>query len=422
MTIRHHHTTTLLRRCLVPLSIVMTLVGCGMPMAYAPLMATAPMESGIRTQSVPGRFVVQFKGAQASERFRSRTKARLYKNLAEIGVEVIEMPAATDIQSVQAAEEVEFAEPDYLYSFNPTAAETLADKSEKADPGLAAQYALRIVNAAGAWRITRGNNKITVAVVDTGIDKNHPDLKGKLDAGYNVLEPKSAPVDENGHGTHVAGIIAASQGNGQGVAGIAPACRVMPVKVANAKGMASTSQIAEGIAYAALHGADVINLSIGGPTPSKTLERAVSAALKKGATLVAAMGNDGSSRPMYPASYPGVIAVGATNSRDTVTRYSQKGKWISVVAPGDGILSTTPTYMTNLIQTGQTTGKYGKLSGTSMASPLVAGIVALMKSVNPSLKTADIKERLEESADGKGGFSPSSGYGRVNAAKALATL
>jgi subtilisin family serine protease len=125
---------------------------------------------------------------------------------------------------------------------------------------------------------------------------------------------------------------------------------------------------------------------------------------------------------MYPASYPGVIAVGATNSRDTVTSYSQKGKWISVVAPGDGILSTTPTYMTNLIQTGATTGRYGKLSGTSMAAPLVSGIAALMKSVNPSLKAADIKDVLEETADGKGGFSTSAGNGRVNAAKALAAL
>ncbi|MBC7544513.1 MAG: S8 family serine peptidase [Candidatus Sericytochromatia bacterium] len=405
-----------LQRHVVPLAAMLTLLGCGSPPAVN-TSAMMPADAGVRMQSVPGRYVVQFKDTAAGDHFKARTKAKLYKNLAELGVEVLELPVGTDLQTVQSAEEVDFAEPDFLYTFQPTA-ETLASK-EKNTPGLSGQYALKMVDAPTAWRKTRGDAGVTIAIIDTGIDRNHPDLRGRITGGYNVLEPKSPPTDENGHGTHVAGIAAASSNV---LSGMAPNCKIMPIKVANAHGMASTSQIAEGIAYAALHGADVINLSIGGPAPSKTLEKAVAACVKRNIPLVAAMGNDGSNKPMYPAAYAGVIAVGATNQRDEVTNYSQKGRWISVVAPGDGIISTTPTYTTNLIQTGATTAKYGRLSGTSMAAPLVSGIVAMMRSTTPGMSPKAIKQRLEETTDGNHKYSTTSGYGRVNAARAVGAI
>ena len=407
---------TVWRRIAPVLLLIMT--GCGTAPVVS-LSGLTPAPAAIRAASVPGRFVVQFRGTSAASQFLNRTQAKVYRNLAELGVQVVEMPAGTEIESVQAASEVSYAEPDYLYNFQP-AAQTQSSRSRQS--GAEASYSLQVVDAADAWQRTKGSSTITIAVVDTGIDPNHPDLKGKITGGYNVLDPGSAPTDENGHGTHVAGIAAGNPDTSMGISGIAPSCRIMPIKVANAQGVAATSDIAEGIAYAALHGASVINLSIGGPTASKTLEKAVAAAVARHVPIVAAMGNDGSSRPMYPAAYAGVIAVGATDAQDEVTAYSQTGKWISVVAPGDDILSTTPTYVTNLIETGETTGRFGYLSGTSMATPMVTGIVALMRSLDDSLSPDDLKQKLESSTDGSGRFSTSAGYGRVNAAKAVGAL
>ncbi|MBM3274699.1 MAG: S8 family serine peptidase, partial [Candidatus Sericytochromatia bacterium] len=228
-----------------------------------------------------------------------------------------------------------------------------------------------------------------------------------------------------GHGTHVAGIIAAEADNGKGIAGVAPRCRIMPVKVLafNTKGF--DSDVAAGIIWAADHGARVINMSLGGEGGGKALERAVMYAHAKGILVVAAMGNDGEDRNHayganlnYPAAYQGVLAVGATTPGDGVAGFSNHGRWIGVAGPGARILSTTPTYeVYDPVQP-----DYDRLDGTSMATPFASGVAALVLSAYPQLSGQGVKRILEGSAKDIlfGGFDLRTGHGLLDAAAAVA--
>ncbi|MBI3552472.1 MAG: S8 family peptidase [Elusimicrobia bacterium] len=205
----------------------------------------------------------------------------------------------------------------------------------------------------------------TVAVVDTGVDCGHPDLDCRLDEGVNFVDPEAEPMDDQGHGTHVAGTIAA-RWDGKGVVGVAPLAHVIPVKVLDEKGGGSVSNIVRGINWAANRGVDVINMSLGSPQTSPSLERAVARALNKGVTIVAASGNEGPDNdPSYPGAYPGVIAVGASDKNNGLAKFSSQGDYVSFIAPGVDVISTAPG------------GKYAMHSGTSMASPHVGGLAAI---------------------------------------------
>ena len=221
------------------------------------------------------------------------------------------------------------------------------------------------VGAPNAWPRGQGAG-VKVAVIDTGIDCSHPDLQCDFSAGANLLDPGSAPMDDNEHGTHVSGTIA-GRGNGNGVFGVAPKATLIAVKVLDADGAGSLSDIVKGIDWATKAGADVINLSLGGPIGSAALERAVKQALASGVVVVAAAGNSGPDPDTvgYPGAYPGVIAVAASDKRDRIAPFSSRGAAIAFIAPGVNIRSTVPG------------GGYKTLSGTSMASPHVAGLAAL---------------------------------------------
>ncbi|MBI4371118.1 MAG: S8 family peptidase [Elusimicrobia bacterium] len=225
-------------------------------------------------------------------------------------------------------------------------------------------WGVRAVGAPAAWPAGRGAG-VRVAVIDTGVDCGHPDLRCDPRAGYNVLAPGAAPRDDNRHGTHVAGTIA-GRGLGGGVLGVAPEATLLPVKVLNAQGGGQVSWIIAGLDWAARAGADVINLSLGSPENSPALERAVKGALAAGAAVVCAAGNEGPEAGSvdYPAAYPGVLAVSAA-SRDWIAPFSSRGREVDLIAPGVEILSTVPG------------GRYGVFSGTSMAAPHVAGLAAL---------------------------------------------
>jgi thermitase len=261
----------------------------------------------------------------------------------------------------------------------------------------------------------RGSAAFPIAVLDTGIQTRHEDLSGQVTKSENVT---SSGGIGNGHGTHVAGIVAAITDNDLGVAGTCPRCVVYNVKVMGADNTATFSDEAQGIRWAADNGAKVINMSFGGTTVSKTVAGAVNYAWGKGVVLVASAGNDGSRDPHYPAAYQRVIAVGSTDSKDRKRSTSNYGHWVDVAAPGSNILST-------VIDDPTTTGTelYGLKSGTSMASPYVAGIAGLVWS-KPGLCTTNacVRTQIESSAadrTGLRGIGPDWSKARVNACIAV---
>ncbi|WLV24264.1 S8 family serine peptidase [Aciduricibacillus chroicocephali] len=253
-----------------------------------------------------------------------------------------------------------------------------------------------IRNAALQNLVNKRNLKQTViAVVDTGVDNSLTDLKNSVDMsiGKNFVDPNEPATDDYGHGTHVAGIIAAAANNDYSMAGINQKARIMPVKVLNAAGFGDTEEIAYGIKYAADHGAKVINLSLGGEY-SRTLEYVLKYAYSKGIIIVAASGNENVPELSYPAASKYTISVGGTNSLDVVSDFSNYGNALDLVAPGSNIPSLVPN------------GNVTYMSGTSMAAPHVSATVGLMLSRNPKLKFADVRTALKETAK-KNTFVPS---------------
>ncbi len=247
------------------------------------------------------------------------------------------------------------------------------------DPLYKDQWHMTRVGAESAWEYGCGRG-VTVAVIDTGVacfDKGPfsrgSDLAGtRCEGGYNFVNDSEDAFDDQGHGTHVAGTVAQTTNNGRGTAGLAFCATLMPVKVLNRFGWGTLADVAEGIRYAADHGAQVINLSLGGPGKSRILEDAVRYAQKRGSLVVAAAGNSGRSVG-YPAAYDGVLAVSATDSNDSIAWFSSRGPEVGIAAPGVGVTQQT------ICQAGRNKCElFGKLSGTSMASPHVAGSAALV--------------------------------------------
>lgn len=235
------------------------------------------------------------------------------------------------------------------------------------------------VNAPMAWHLSQGEG-VGVAVLDTGIDHYHPDLARNIAGGINLVNPGTLPLDDDGHGTHVAGIIAAAR-NGRGVVGVAPLARLYAVKVLDARGAGSVSDLILGLQWVVDRGIPVANLSLGSPAPSTALARAVAGTLAAGTTIVAAAGNDGREVD-YPAAYPGVIAVAAAEPWGRLASFSNNGPEITVAAPGVDILST------------ERGGRYGRRSGTSMAAAHVSGVVALYLQLHPGATPDQVREAL----------------------------
>lgn len=281
------------------------------------------------------------------------------------------------------------------------------------DPGFPGQWGLTRIGAPTAWNTTTGNSTVTIAVLDTGVMLGHPDLSARIDAAdqYDFANNDAVAADDDGHGTHVSGIAAATMNNGIDGAGVAPSSRIMPVKVLDASGSGNLSNVVDGIYWAADHKAAVINMSFGYTgAADPSLQQAVSYAVSKGVVLVAAAGNDGTyTKNEYPAACSGVIAVAATESGDSHSSYSNSGPYVDVAAPGSNIRSTTFD------------GGFDSMSGTSMASPFVAGLAALVKTRNPSFTPDQVAQRIEKTAVdlGTSGRDDTFGYGRIDAAAAV---
>ncbi|MBI1304829.1 MAG: S8 family serine peptidase [Phycisphaera sp.] len=266
-----------------------------------------------------------------------------------------------------------------------------------------------------AWSLHTGGADVTIAIIDTGVSASHPDLNDKLVAGRNTINDNSSTDDSwlISHGTHCAGIAAAESNNGVGIAGVSWGARIMPVKVLTTLGSGTEGDVAEGIAWAADNGADVLSMSLGFPGLSAIIEDAVEYAAAAGKVIVAASGNTAGAPIGAPAVYAPVIAVGATDNRDLIASFTTTGPELDVVAPGVDVYSTYDT----LFQA----NSYTWQSGTSMACPHVAGLAALIWSANPELDAAGVRSILESTADDRGatGWDPTFGHGRVNALKAV---
>jgi thermitase len=276
------------------------------------------------------------------------------------------------------------------------------------------------IKATTAWDETKGDPAVVIAIVDSGVDMSHPELAAKVvSSGWDFVNDDADATDDNWHGTHTAGIAAADTDNGIGIAGVAWNCKVLPVKVTEADGTGYYSWLIDGIIWATDQGADVINLSLGGDVDDPFLEDACKYAFDRGVVLAAAAGNDASS-VLYPAAYDKyVLAVAATDYNDEPADFSNFGPEVDVAAPGIYILGPAPQWYV-----GEEYLPYLFASGTSEATPHVAGMAALIKSLKPELKAADIMNIIRYTADDVNrstlpGRDDHIGYGRINMERAL---
>ena len=337
----------------------------------------------------------------------NRHSARQHHLVKRLNLRVVHLPEANAeaaLESLKRNPMFEFAERDYL------AEAVLLPNDPSVLDGTA--WHLGKIQAPLAWNLTAGNSNIVIAVLDSGIKADHPDLAGRIIPGYDFVSGDADPADDLGHGTAVAGVIAAAGNNGLGSAGVAFNTRILSVKVVDAVGYAAYSTLAQGIRYAVDQGARVINISIAGDAPSSALQDAINYAWSSNVVVVAAAGNNGNDIPYYPAACEHVMAVAATASDDSLATFSSFGTNIALAAPGQGILTTSK----------DPTSPFAAWSGTSLASPMVAAGAALVAAANPLLDNSQIVALLEQTADdlGPAGFDSAFGFGRLNVARAVA--
>lgn len=374
------------------------------------VLTLASISSAAPARFVPGQILIKPRRETAETDFDARVSAHggwQRRSLHRLNVRVVNVPeerAEAVLAALRRDPAIEFAERDFVAeaAFLPNDTYVVSG----------AAWHLAKIQTPRAWDFTRGASNVIVAVLDSGINAAHPDLAGKILPGYDFVWDDSDPADDFGHGTAVAGIAAASGDNGLGVAGVAFGSRILPVKVMDASGNAAYSTLAQGIRYAVDRGARVINISIAGNAPSATLQEAINYAWSNNVIIVAAAGNNANSTPQFPAACENVLAVSATGADDTLASFSSFGGHIALAAPGENIW-TTARDLASL---------YVNLRGTSAASPIVAGVAALVAAANTTLANTDIVSLLKQNADdlGVAGIDGSFGHGRVNAARAVA--
>jgi subtilisin family serine protease len=374
-----------------------------------------------------GRILVGWRGQAGKAAAGAALQDRGFTVLNELGVlavSVVEVPEGQELAAaatLRAEPGVLYAEPDYLaYAAALVPVDTgssLAATGIQPNDGLWIElWGLRRMGMPAAWELSTGDGAVLVAVVDSGIDLDHPEFAHRIIQGYDYVNRDTVPQDDFGHGTHTAGIIAASGDNGLGVAGVAWHPRLLVSKALDSQGVGPVSYVSEAVLDAAARGADIINLSLSLTGSSETLHQAIQYARSKGAVVVGAAGNQ-SGVVTFPGAYPEVIAVAATTRFEDWAGYSNYGPEVDIAAPGgtavDPILSTSPG------------SGYAWLYGTSMATAHVTGLLALLLAVSPEMSADELAETLTATADKVGTFpylggrNAYLGYGRANAARAL---
>lgn len=358
----------------------------------------------LSARPVSKRMLVRFRKQSSQSRNRNLITARggrLAGQIPELGLNVVELSTEANssvfTQSLSSDPDVEFIEPDRVV--------TLAGYTPN-DPLYRNEWHLTKIQGPTAWSLCVGSSSVTIAILDTGVDSTHPDLAAKIVPGWNCYDNNSDTSDVHGHGTNVAGTAAAISDNGIGVASVAWNCMIMPVRVGSASGQSSLSIIANGLVWAADNGARVANVSFSG-TQSSTVSLAAQYFQSKGGVVTVAAGNAGS----FDASAddPYVLTVSATDTRDRLASFSNTGNNVDVSAPGDVIFTT------------ERGGNYQVWSGTSFSAPIVAGVAALVMSVNPDLGPDEVQDLLKHTAKdlGSTGWDSGFGWGRINAAAAI---
>ena len=403
------------RAVLILLFGALLLIGPGMRNAEA----GAPSATGYDSAYRSGALLIKFRPHVSAVQSRARqTLARLGAErtgeFSALGVERWQVPAGQELalaEKLNALPGVEYAEPDYLIRAHLT----------PDDRYYSLQWAHTVINSAAAWDLTTGSGAVTVAVIDSGVDLQNAELQGRLTSAYDYVNNDDDPDDDYWHGTHVAGIIAAAGNNDQGIAGMAWQILIMPMKVLNSEGNGYDSDVAEAIADAVDHGADIVNISLGGVDDSQTLHNAVKYAHNHGVLVVASGGNCGNSsfaqndcdyedQAVYPAAYDAeVFAVAATSDYGVVATFSNRGDYIDVAAPGTDIYSMV-LY-----------NSFWWASGTSQAAPHVSGLAALLLALDPELTAQEIQTHIEvASVDlGASGWDQDYGAGLIDAYAAL---
>jgi subtilisin family serine protease/putative cell wall-binding protein len=360
----------------------------------------------------PNRVIVQWKDPnKRAANEKARGLSLLSTLHGDKGPSVVRTNGASveaTVKQLSKDPAVAWAEPDYVMQVEAIAVN---------DPLSSKQYSLDRMRVRDAWSVTKGGTAL-IGVVDTGVQFNHPDLAGRLVAGYDFVNGDSNATDDNGHGTWVSGILAGNPNNGVGVAGITWTNKVLPVKVMDATGHGYSSNVAEGIDYAVSRGAKIINMSIGGFEYSYAVKGAVDRAWAAGAVIVAAAGNYRTSQPSYPAAYDHVISVSATQADDEFTNWSNYGGTLDVSAPGAAVTTANCTVSPCIHSTW---GAYIDISGTSFSTPNTAGVVALIMARYPSYTNQQVVDRLLSTTDDLGfrGWDDRYGRGRVNAYRAV---
>ncbi len=417
-----------IRRWFAPVLILMLL---GPPLvagsAFAQSSPASLLESAALRRTprgsayIPGQLIVRMrgtarleaKGVDALRMFRRRFTSLNISAARAILPETyrLDVAAGSELEAlarqVSADPSVAYAQPNYIrHAFRAVN-----------DPLSTFQYALSRVNAYAAWDITTGSSNVTIAVVDSGVNAGHADLAGRVLPGHDFVNDDDDANDDVSHGTQGAGIIAASGDNGQGVAGMCWQCRILPVKVLNRKGSGSDDVVAQGIRWAVDRGARIVNLSLGGEDDSPVIHDAVMYAKQKNVLVVVAAGNsaDQGNPVEYPAAYPEVLAVGATDQNDQHVFFSEAQPYVAVSAPGWNVATTANE---------RDLSSYGAPSGTSFSAPYVAGLAGLLLSVNPNLDANALRTLIVSTADdlGQPGPDPQFGAGRINAGRAVAAV
>ena len=351
---------------------------------------------------VKGHILVQPRAGLSDAEFDKALATQGGKAVGRLGnldIYVVSLPPTASEQAVANAlahhPNVKFAEVDRLVApaFTPN------------DADYGSEWHLQTINAPVAWNTSVGSG-VTVAILDSGIDATHPDLVGQLVPGWNFYDNNSNTADVNGHGTMVAGVVAARGNNSIGVAGVAWGAKLMPVRVSDASGTGTLSAFANGLTYAADHGARIANLSFPVQSSSST-QAAAQYFVNKGGVVFNSAGNYAALDSTPPSN--SLVSVSATGGTDILASWSSYGPYVDLSAPGVGIWTTSLG------------GGYSSVSGTSFSSPLSAGVAALMMSVNPSLAPSQIVSLMESTAVdlGTAGYDYSYGYGRVNAGAAV---
>jgi subtilisin family serine protease len=396
----------------------------------------------------PDEVLVKFKPTISDQTIKATIAAyqcKKLKRIPRINVYKIQTQNNLSVEETLFAlrrnPDVEYAEPNYIAYVTETPNDSLFDYqyalyNPGSGPPGSPQEDRADIKATSAWEETKGDDDIVIAILDTGVDLLHPDIEDKIySSGYDFINDDSDATDDHFHGTHVAGIAAAETHNNEGIAGVAWKCKILPVKVLDNLGDGAYSDMIEGIIWATdldldednIPDVDVINLSLGGTQESLFLENALKYAYDKDIVIVAAAGNYDplwGSDVYYPAAYDDYcLAVAATDYNDLRPDWSNYGPEVDVAAPGVEIISLVPTWYP-ASQGWSDPSPYGITDGTSQASPHVAGLAALIKSVKPNLTASQIMNVIRYSADdvnsannfGKDNYI---GYGRINMKKAL---